>query len=96
MLPIVDVWCSGVCGDVPRLDCPGVCFSDAGNGLQATNFVNSWPSSLHIGALWNRNLNYQRALHMGAKFKTKDVHGALGAAVGPLGKDNKYYNRYFC
>lgn len=35
---------------------------------------------------WNRNLAYQRALHMGAEFKAKGVNIALGPVVGPIGR----------
>jgi beta-glucosidase len=45
-----DSGCSGVTGSVPRLDWPGLCFSDAGNRLRATDLVNSWPRGLHVGA----------------------------------------------
>jgi beta-glucosidase len=81
-----DTGCSGVTGSVPRLNWPGICLSDAGNGLRNTDFVNGWPSGIHVGASWNRNLAYQRALHMGGEFKTKGVHVALGPVVGPLGR----------
>lgn len=81
-----DSGCSGVTGSVPRLNWPGLCLSDAGNGLRNTDFVNSWPSGIHVGASWNRDLAYQRALHMGAEFKTKGVNVALGPVVGPLGR----------
>lgn len=81
-----DSGCSGVTGSVPRLNWPGLCLSDAGNGLRNTDFVNSWPSGLHVGASWNRNLAYKRALQMGAEFKTKGVNVALGPVVGPLGR----------
>lgn len=78
--------CSGETGTVPRLNWTGVCLSDAGNGLRNTDFVNGWPSGIHVGASWNRNLAYQRGLHMGGEFKTKGVHVALGPVVGPLGR----------
>jgi beta-glucosidase len=78
--------CSGVTGSVPRLGWPGLCLSDAGNGLRATDLVNGWPSGIHVGASWNRDLAYQRALHMGGEFKTKGVNVALGPVVGPLGR----------
>jgi beta-glucosidase len=81
-----DSGCSGVTGSVPRIDWPGLCLSDAGNGLRATDLVNSWPSGFHVGASWNCNLAYQRALYMGAEFKTKSVNVASGPVVGPLGR----------
>jgi beta-glucosidase len=78
--------CSGETGTVPRLNFPGLCLSDAGNGLRNTDFVNGYPSGLHVGAAWNRNLALQRGLNMGAEFKKKGVHVALGPVVGPLGR----------
>lgn len=78
--------CSGTTGSVPRLGWAGLCLSDAGNGLRSTDFVNGWPSGLHVGASWNRNLTYNRALQMGGEFKTKGVNVALGPVVGPLGR----------
>jgi beta-glucosidase len=81
-----DNGCSGVIGSVPRLNFPGLCLSDAGNGLRNTDFVNSWPSGLHVGASWNKNLSYQRGYNMGGEFKAKGVNVALGPVVGPLGR----------
>ena len=81
-----DTGCSGVTGSVTRLNWPGICLSDAGNGVRNTDLVNGWPSGIHVGASWNRNLAYQRALQMGGEFKTKGVHVALGPVVGPLGR----------
>jgi beta-glucosidase len=78
--------CSGVTGSVPRLNWPGVCLSDAGNGLRNTDFVNGWPSGIHVGAAWNRELALQRGMQMGGEFKTKGVNVALGPVVGPLGR----------
>ncbi|RDW92620.1 beta-glucosidase-9 [Coleophoma crateriformis] len=78
--------CSGVTGSVPRLGWDGLCLSDAGNGVRSTELVNGWPSGLHVGASWNKNLAYSRALQMGGEFKTKGVHVALGPVVGPLGR----------
>jgi beta-glucosidase len=78
--------CSGETGTVPRLKFPGLCLSDAGNGLRNTDFVNSWPSGIHVGASWNKNLAYQRGLHMGGEFKKKGVNVMLGPLVGPIGR----------
>lgn len=78
--------CSGETGSVPRLNWPGICLSDAGNGVRNTEFVNAWPSGLHVGASWNRGLARSRALAMGGEFKAKGVNVALGPVVGPLGR----------
>lgn len=78
--------CSGIITAIPRLNFPGLCLSDAGNGVRGTDFVNGYPSGLHVGASWNRDLAKARAVAMGGEFRTKGVHVALGPVVGPLGR----------
>ena len=80
------VGCSGVSGSVPRLNFPGLCLQDAGNGVRGVELTNGYSSGIHAGAAWNRNLAYQRAHYMGAEFKAKGVSVALGPVAGPLGK----------
>lgn len=63
--------CAGMTGSVPRLGWPGMCLHDAGNGVRATDFVNAYPSALHVGATWDKNLTYERGLYMGKEFKAK-------------------------
>ncbi|KAI0410345.1 family 3 glycoside hydrolase [Xylaria grammica] len=83
---VPDNTCAGNTGSVPRLDWPGLCLHDAGNGVRATDLVTSFPSALHIGASWDRNLTYQRGLYMGKEFKAKGVNILLGPNAGPLGR----------
>jgi beta-glucosidase len=78
--------CGGIISSIPRINFPGLCLNDAGNGLRGTDFVNGYPSSLHIGASWNRDLARLSAVAMGGEFKTKGVNVALGPVVGPLGR----------
>ncbi|KAG5809062.1 hypothetical protein H9Q74_012863 [Fusarium xylarioides] len=78
--------CAGNTGTIPRLGWPGLCLHDAGNGVRATDFVNSYPSALHVGASWDKNLTYQRGYYMGKEFKAKGVNVLLGPNVGPLGR----------
>ncbi|EEU37407.1 uncharacterized protein NECHADRAFT_51328 [Fusarium vanettenii 77-13-4] len=78
--------CAGNTGSVPRLGWPGMCLHDAGNGVRATDLVNSYPSALHVGASWDKNLTYQRGYYMGKEFKAKGVNVLLGPNVGPLGR----------
>jgi beta-glucosidase len=63
-----------------------MCLSDSGNGVRAADGVNGYPSGIHIGATWSKDLALQRAQYMGAEFKGKGVNVALGPVVGPLGK----------
>ncbi|KAK7952278.1 beta-glucosidase [Apiospora aurea] len=78
--------CSGSIPPISRLEFPGLCLSDAGNGLRATDFVSGWPSGIHVGASWNKILARQRAVNMGMEFRTKGVNVALGPVVGPIGR----------
>ncbi|TPX17584.1 uncharacterized protein E0L32_012118 [Thyridium curvatum] len=78
--------CSGNVPAVKRLGFPGMCMSDAGQGLRMTDFVSSFPSGIHVGSSWNRGLARRRAREMGAEFKRKGVNVLLGPVVGPLGR----------
>ncbi|OQE24386.1 hypothetical protein PENSTE_c007G02745 [Penicillium steckii] len=78
--------CSGTTGSVPRLNFPGICLQDAGNGVRGVDMVNSYPAGIHAGASWNRELAHDRAEHMGAEFRRKGVNVALGPVVGPAGR----------
>ncbi|KAI1803516.1 glycoside hydrolase family 3 protein [Daldinia bambusicola] len=78
--------CAGNTGTVPRLGWPGMCLHDAGNGVRATDLVNSYPSAIHVGASWDRNLTYQRGFYIGDEFKAKGINIVLGPNAGPLGR----------
>lgn len=83
---VSDNICAGNTGTVPRLNWPGMCLHDAGNGVRATDMVNSYPSAIHAGASWDKNLTYERGLYMGLEFKAKGVNVMLGPNAGPLGR----------
>lgn len=68
---VTDNLCAGNTGTVPRLKWPGMCLHDAGNGVRATDMVSSYPSAIHVGASWDKNLTYERGLYMGKEFKAK-------------------------
>jgi beta-glucosidase len=78
--------CAGNTGSVPRLNWPGLCLHDAGNGARATDFVSSFPSGIHAGASWDRELTYKRGYEMGLEFRGKGINMLLGPMVGPLGR----------
>ncbi|CAK7238293.1 hypothetical protein SEUCBS140593_010519 [Sporothrix eucalyptigena] len=78
--------CSGNIPGIARLGFPGMCLSDAGNGLRNTDYVNAYASGISVGASWNRELAFDRGWYMGREFKTKGVNIALGPVVGPLGR----------
>lgn len=78
--------CSGNIYPIERLGFPGLCVTDAGNGVRGTDFVNGYASGVHVGATWNRNLTHQRGVDMGGEFRTKGINVQLGPVVGPLGR----------
>ena len=42
--------CSGNVPAIDSIDFPGLCLSDAGQGLRNTDFVSSFPSGIHVAA----------------------------------------------
>ena len=42
--------CSGFVPAVPSVKFPGLCLSDAGQGLRNAELVSSWPSGIHAAA----------------------------------------------
>lgn len=78
--------CSGTIPAIERLDFPGLCLSDAGNGLRSADYVTSWASGWSVGASFNRELAHQRAVGMAGEFRRKGSNIALGPVVGPLGR----------
>lgn len=42
--------CAGNIGPIPRLKFPGLCLTDGPAGVRSTNYVNSWPAQLSVGA----------------------------------------------
>ncbi|KLU85822.1 hypothetical protein MAPG_04842 [Magnaporthiopsis poae ATCC 64411] len=78
--------CSGFVPGISRLGFPGLCLVDAGNGVRNTDFVNAYPSGLHVGASWNRKLTHARGSFMGGEARKKGVNVLLGPFVGPIGR----------
>ncbi|KAJ5886665.1 uncharacterized protein N7473_009339 [Penicillium subrubescens] len=78
--------CSGYIQSIDRLGFPGICVSDAGNGLRGTDYVNGWASGISVGASWNRDLANDRGTYMGKEYRKKGVNMILGPVVGPLGR----------
>ncbi|KAL3471521.1 glycoside hydrolase family 3 protein [Aspergillus californicus] len=78
--------CAGMIVAIERVGFPGLCLQDAGHGVHNTDFVHSWPSNIHIGASWNSDLAYEKALAQAGEFKRKGVNVMLGPSVGPIGR----------
>ncbi|CAJ2502363.1 Uu.00g097570.m01.CDS01 [Anthostomella pinea] len=78
--------CSGNIAPIARLNFTGMCLTDAGQGVRATDFVSGFPSGIHVGASWNRALARRRAEKMGLEFRVKGANIVLGPVVGPVGR----------
>ncbi|KAJ5689043.1 hypothetical protein N7462_003435 [Penicillium macrosclerotiorum] len=85
-LEIVSNGCSGNIQPIERLGFPGICVTDAGQGMRNSDFVNGWSSGLHVGASWNKGLARERAVHLGTEFRVKGANMMLGPVVGPMGR----------
>ncbi|KAJ5628774.1 hypothetical protein N7490_011002 [Penicillium lividum] len=81
-----DTGCSGFIQSIDRLGFPGICVSDAGNGLRGSDYVNGWASGISVGASWNRDLANDRGIYMGKEYRKKGVNMILGPVTGPLGR----------
>ena len=78
--------CSGNINPIQRLSFPGLCVTDAGNGVRGTDFVTGFASGIHAGASWNKQVVYQRGVDQGGEFRLKGVNLQLGPMMGPLGR----------
>jgi len=77
--------CVGNTGPVYGLF-PSICAQDGPLGVRYADLITAFPAGITTGATWDKELMYQRANAMGAEFRGKGVHVALGPSVGPLGR----------
>ncbi|CAN8105430.1 unnamed protein product [Discula destructiva] len=78
--------CVGMIPGVPRLGFPGMCIANAGNGVGGSDYVSAWPSGIHVGASWNKELAYQMGHGIGSEARVKGANILLGPVVGPVGR----------
>ncbi|CAL1696581.1 unnamed protein product [Somion occarium] len=76
-------WQKGACvGNTPAVaSIPGfngLCLEDSPVGVRYADKVSAFPAEINIAATFNRTLMRQRGEAMGAEFKGKGVHVALG------------------
>ncbi|KAF9480035.1 beta-glucosidase [Pholiota conissans] len=75
-------WMNGHCvGNTPAISSisfPGLCLEDSPLGVRYADFVSAFPPAINVGATFNRTLMRQRGVAMGAEFRGKGVHVALG------------------
>ncbi|KAA1468626.1 glycoside hydrolase family 3 protein [Dentipellis sp. KUC8613] len=75
-------WQKGNCvGNTPAISSinfPGLCLEDSPLGVRYADFVSAFPPGINIAATFNRTLMRQRGEALGAEFRGKGVHVALG------------------
>jgi beta-glucosidase len=71
---------------IPRLNFTGLCLQDGPLAIRLAIYASVFPAQLAAAASWDRQLNRQRGAYMGAEFRGKGAHVALGPVVGPLGR----------
>ncbi|KAK5045553.1 hypothetical protein LTR84_009171 [Exophiala bonariae] len=78
--------CVGNIGAIPRLGFGGLCLQDGPLAIRLATYASVFPAGLTAAASWDRGLIFARGMFMGAEFKAKGSHVALGPVVGPLGR----------
>ncbi|KAH9846046.1 beta-glucosidase [Lenzites betulinus] len=76
-------WQKGACvGNTPAISSlpgfGGLCLQDSPVGVRYADKVSAFPPEINVAATFNRTLMRQRGAAMGAEFKGKGVHVALG------------------
>ncbi|KIW33155.1 uncharacterized protein PV07_00026 [Cladophialophora immunda] len=78
--------CVGNIGGIPRVGFDGLCLQDGPLAIRQATYASVFPAGLTAAASWDRYLIFFRGLFLGAEFKDKGSHVALGPVVGPLGR----------
>ncbi|KIP12630.1 glycoside hydrolase family 3 protein [Phlebiopsis gigantea 11061_1 CR5-6] len=76
-------WMNGPCvGNTPAISSlpgfGGLCLQDSPVGVRYADGISVFPAEINVASTWNRTLMRQRGAAMGAEFKGKGVHVALG------------------
>ncbi|KAI0803083.1 cellulose-binding beta-glucosidase [Irpex lacteus] len=76
-------WMKGACvGNIPAISSipgfSGLCLQDGPVGVRYADKISVFPPEINVAATFNRTLMRQRGVAMGAEFKGKGAHVALG------------------
>jgi beta-glucosidase len=71
---------------IPRVGFEGLCLQDGPASIRQATYASVFPAGLSAAASWDKVLIYLRGLYLGAEFKAKGAHIALGPVAGPLGR----------
>lgn len=78
--------CTGNIPGIPGTDFGGLCFQNGPLGDLSADYASVFPAGLTCGASWDKSLIRRRGAYMGAEFRDKGTHVALGPSAGPLGR----------
>ncbi|KAK9350900.1 glycosyl hydrolase family 3 N terminal domain-containing protein [Lipomyces doorenjongii] len=78
--------CIGNIAPIPRVGFQGLCLQDGPLSIRQATYASVFPAGLTAAASWDKGLIYSRGLYLGAEFKAKGAHVALGPVAGPLGR----------
>ncbi|KAM0322964.1 hypothetical protein ACHAQA_009063 [Verticillium albo-atrum] len=78
--------CNGNIAPIERLNFTGLCLMDGPVAVRSALFASVFPAGLTVGASWDRNLMNLRGKALGAEFRGKGAHVALGPSIGALGR----------
>lgn len=70
--------CVGNIVAIPRLGFPGLCLQDGPLAIRVADYASVYPAGVSAAASFDRDLIHQRGILMGAEFKGKGAHIALG------------------
>ena len=70
--------CVGNIVAIPRLGFRGLCLQDGPLAIRVADYASVFPAGISAAASFDRDLIYQRGVLMGAEFKGKGAHVALG------------------
>lgn len=70
--------CVGNIVAIPRLGFPGLCLQDGPLAIRVVDYASVFPAGVSAAASFDRDLIRQRGILMGAEFKGKGAHIALG------------------
>lgn len=71
---------------IPRLNFTGLCLQDGPLAIRQADYASVFPAGLTVAAAWDRGLAKKRGDQLGAEYKGKGSHIALGPVAGPLGR----------
>jgi beta-glucosidase len=75
--------CVGNTVAIPRLGYPGLCLQDGPLAIRVTDYASVFPAGVSAAASFDRELIYERGVAMGAEFRGKGAHVALGLVQFP-------------